>query len=274
MRRYHSQAQAALPEMQGAKEEMKFRPQVKNANKHNTFGLRLLEESLQRDGFIDAQTAAADGEIISGSARLEVAAEKFDEVEPIIVHSDGSRPVIVVRDDIPNANHARARRLSVAANQIAKADFNPDGELLKEWAGEDDQIRKMFADDDWMKITGEGQEDNYSRKIEAPIYIPKGNKPATTELFDDSRTKELIAEIDAADISEDEKQFLKIAANRHTVLRFDRIADYYAHSNKKIQVLMENNCLVIIDFKKAIELGYVELTNDIAKLVQEEYGDD
>ena len=134
-----------------------LKPQVKNANKHTPYGLRLLEQSVQKDGFIDAQTAAADGEIISGSARLEMAAEKFADVEPIIVHSDGTRPIVVIRDDIPNAESARARRLSVAANKIAQVDFNPDFELLKEWAGEDEQIKKLFSDDEWREGTGEGK---------------------------------------------------------------------------------------------------------------------
>ena len=44
-----------------------FVPQQKNVNKHSEHGLRLLEKSIQSDGFIDAQTAAADGEIFSGS---------------------------------------------------------------------------------------------------------------------------------------------------------------------------------------------------------------
>jgi hypothetical protein len=136
----------------------KFTVQRKNANKHTPHGMRLLETSLQRDGWVDAQTAAADGEIISGSARLEVAAEKFAGVEPIIVESDGQRPIIVVRTDIPNAEDPRAKRLSVAANQIAKTDFNPDGDLLAEWGGEDEAIRAMFADDEWEEITGEAME--------------------------------------------------------------------------------------------------------------------
>ena len=137
-----------------------LKTQSRNANKHTVYGLRLLEKSLREDGFIDAQTAAADGEIISGSARLEKAVEIFtdkqgEEVEPIIVHSDGSRPVIVIRDDIPNAESARARRLSVAANKIAQVDFDPDWALLKEWGGEDEQIKKLFSDDEWREGTGE-----------------------------------------------------------------------------------------------------------------------
>jgi len=114
-----------------------FIPQQKNANKHTLHGTRLLEKSILEDGWIDAQTAAADGEIISGSQRLLVHAEKFvdeegEEVEPIVVESDGKRPVIVVRTDIPNANDPRAKRLSIAANQIAKTDLDFDGNIIKE----------------------------------------------------------------------------------------------------------------------------------------------
>jgi len=60
-----------------------------------------------------------------------------------------------VRDDIPNANSPRARRLSVAANKIAQVDFDPDWALLKEWGGEDEQIKKLFSDDEWREGTGE-----------------------------------------------------------------------------------------------------------------------
>jgi DNA modification methylase len=133
----------------------KFVTQAKNANKHTLHGLRLLEKSLQQDGWIGAQTAAADGEMIAGSARLEVAAEKFADVEPIVVESDGSRPVIVVRTDIQSADDPRAKRLSVADNQIARTDLDFDGTLLAEWAGEDEAIRALFADGEWEELTGE-----------------------------------------------------------------------------------------------------------------------
>ena len=75
--------------------------------------------------------AAADGEMISGSARLETVAQVFGvEAEPIIVHSDGTRPVIHVRDDIPNAADKRAVRLALAANRAAELDLSWDVEVL------------------------------------------------------------------------------------------------------------------------------------------------
>lgn len=256
-----------------------FKPQRRNANKHTEHGVRLLEKSVTSDGWLDAQTVAADGEMISGTARLELAADKFADVEPIVIDSDGTRPVIVRRTDIPNLDDPRAKRLSVAANQIAKTDYNPDGELLREWAGEDEDIRKMFADSEWEEVTGEyekpAEEENiYSKKVEAPIYEIKGEKPEVTELFNDERTGELLAEIEAADIPESEKEFLRIAATRHIIFDFSKIAEYYAHAPAPVQRLMENSALVIIDFDKAIELGYVKLTNEVMEQFKGEYPDE
>lgn len=107
----------------------------------------------------------------------------------------------------------------------------------------------------------------YTRKIETPLYEPQGDKPKLETLYDDSKTKQLIAEIEAAqDLNKDEKAFLKIAAQRHTVLDFTKIANFYAHSNAEVQRLMEDSALVIIDYNRAIELGFVKLTNRITEL--------
>jgi site-specific DNA-methyltransferase (adenine-specific) len=68
--------------------------------------------------------------------------------EPIIVDTDGTRPVILRRTDIGSANDPRAKRLAVAANAIASADWNPDGELLAALAAEDDYIAQLVKNDD------------------------------------------------------------------------------------------------------------------------------
>ncbi|NTU66105.1 MAG: hypothetical protein HGB05_22545, partial [Chloroflexi bacterium] len=95
-----------------------FRPATVNANKHTARGLGALQTSVQKDGWIDAMTTAADGEMISGSARLETAAQVFGvDAEPIVIKSDGTRPIIVVRTDIPNAMDKRAQRLALGANR-------------------------------------------------------------------------------------------------------------------------------------------------------------
>ena len=114
-------------------------------------------------------------------------------------------------------------------------------------------------------------EEIYSRKIETPIYTPKGEKPKAADLYNDRRTLELITEIESAELPEDEKQFLRIAAQRHTVLDFEKIAEFYAHSSSRVQALMENSALVIVDFNRAIELGFVKLTEKIKEQFIEDY---
>jgi hypothetical protein len=116
-------------------------------------------------------------------------------------------------------------------------------------------------------------EKKYSSKIEAPIYEPKNSKPHILELCDKSKTHRLMLKIDQSSLSYDEKMFLMDAARRHNVFNYEKIADYYAHSSKEMQQLMEESALVIIDFEKAIELGYVKLCDDIRKQYMEEYID-
>jgi len=109
------------------------------------------------------------------------------------------------------------------------------------------------------------EDDNiYTRKIEAPTYEPKNEKPKPNELYETKKVEELIEKIQALKLHKTEQAFLIYAAYRHTVFDYSKIADFYAHSNKEVQELMEDSALVIIDFNKAIEKGYVKLTKDIA----------
>lgn len=116
-------------------------------------------------------------------------------------------------------------------------------------------------------------EKKYSSKIEAPIYEPKNKKPHIMELVDRTKTHRLIREIDKSNLSYEEKTFLIDAAKRHNVFNYENIADYYAHSSAEMQYLMEKSGLVIIDFEKAIQYGYVKLCNEIKNQYLTEYGE-
>lgn len=123
-------------------------------------------------------------------------------------------------------------------------------------------------------FSSEHEEDKkYSSKIETPIYEPNNKKPHLLELLDDSKTKRIIRGIEASRIDKSEKTFLIEAAKRHNVFNYEKIADYYAHSMPEMQNLMERSALVIIDFEKAIQLGYVKLCDDIKTQYLEEYGE-
>jgi len=169
---------------------------------------------------------------------------------------------------------------NIAAN-IAGGDWDFDilssweAVKLKDWGFDAEKLAAWKNNVANMREMQNAEDENYSRKIEAPDYIPSDEKPSIEDLFDDSKTKELIEGIEhAEEITDDERAFLRIAAQRHTVLKFNRIADYYAHADLEIQALMEDSALVIIDFEKAISQGYIDLTAEIAEMVRDEYGDD
>ena len=80
----------------------------------------------------------------------------------------------------------------------------------------------------------------YTTKVNIPQYLPKADAPTNTyPLFDDRKYKELLQEIHESNVSEEQKAFLRLAASRHIVFNYSKIADYYAHSSKEMQELME-----------------------------------
>ena len=132
----------------------KFRTQTRNSNRHTQRGMGQLEASMRKYGYVTPMTAAADGEIIDGSARAETGATVFGD-DVIVVHHDGTRPVIMVRDDIPSADTPEAREISIAANRIAQVnlDFDPEVLLADLQAGVDlaqfwrqDELDELLAD--------------------------------------------------------------------------------------------------------------------------------
>lgn len=112
-------------------------------------------------------------------------------------------------------------------------------------------------------------DDKYTKKVNIPQYTPSAMKPLMQELYNDVKVKELIAEINNSSVSQEEKDFLIKAAYRHTVFNYSKIADYYAHSNKEMQELMEKSALVIIDIDDAIANGYVKLSKNIEKIMED-----
>ena len=114
----------------------------------------------------------------------------------------------------------------------------------------------------------------YSTNICAPIYEPKNKKPVISSLYNKEKTDKLIYEIENSNLSNEDKEFLKYAAYRHIVFNYEKIADYYSHASIEVQGLMEMSALVVIDFNKAIEGGFVKICNEIKKQFLQEYGNE
>lgn len=147
--------------------------------------------------------------------------------------------------------------------------------LANEWDNE--ELESWGLDIPTFDINGETEVDSenpYTAKVEAPIYEPKNEKPLFSDLYNKDKFQELIKDIEDSSIEHEEKEFLKLCATRHLVFNYSKIADFYSHSNKQIQGLMEDSALIIIDFNKAIEKGFVKLTEEIANQYIEDFGDE
>lgn len=139
-----------------------FTKQTNNVNRHKPRGMGMLDSVIAKDGWQSAITVANDNQVFAGSARLEVAQERFgDESEPIVFDIDGTRPVILRRTDIPSADDPRAIRLGIADNRISEINYDPDIELLSAIAESDLDISDMYDDDELAALVerdSEGEE--------------------------------------------------------------------------------------------------------------------
>ncbi len=213
---------------------------------------------------------------------LKDSIEKFKLVDPIIVNNDmtvigGHQRLKVCKDlnykeidcVLLDLNKEQERELNIRLNKsggewdmdILANEF--DIEELKEWGFKDVEFG--------FNIDKIGEQEEYTKKVEAPIYEQKGKKPKVSELYNEDKSVELLEKIKKSKVSKLEKEFLLMAASRHLVFDYSKIAEYYSHSNKEMQELIEQSALVVIDFNKAIENGYVNLSNDIKNQYLEDY---
>jgi hypothetical protein len=112
-----------------------------------------------------------------------------------------------------------------------------------------------------------GEDENaYTTVVNIPQYEVVGDKPAISELADLGKFYELMNEIVKADISEEERIYLALAAHRHIVFNYKKAAEYYPHATSEMQRLMEKSALVIIDINDAIRYGYVDFVEELNRL--------
>ena len=110
-------------------------------------------------------------------------------------------------------------------------------------------------------------DDKYSIKNLVPQYTPTNTTPPPLyALVDKIKANQLIGEIMRSNVSQQEKEFLILAAYRHLVFNYSEIAEYYCHATPDMQKLMEKSALVIIDFEDAIANGYVNLSKSIENI--------
>jgi hypothetical protein len=230
----------------------KLIPYVNNP-RINDHAVDQLAAAIKEFGFKIPVIAKSDGTIVDGHLRYKAAKKLKLKKVPVIL-----------ADDLTEAQ-IKAFRISVnkmsEMDSLKAMDFDLSltGFTLDEISDLQLEINTSYTNSD------SSTESSYTKKIAIPIYEPKGEKPNLKDLYDLTKAESLIAEINKSNLPEDEKKFLRFAAFRHIVFNYQNIAEYYSHAEAEVQELFENSALVIIDFNKAIENGFVVLSKELAE---------
>lgn len=218
-------------------------------------------KSITEFGFNQPIVVDEDNVILVGHGRLAAAKRMGLKTVPVLRRENltetQKRAYRILDNKLQNDSEWNFDNLRLEIEALEQDNFPTEAWGL-------DALIDMFVD-----AEGEGAEgdEKYTKKIESPIYEPKGERPAVAELYDTTKCDVLSDEIERAeDVPQEVKEFLLYAAQRHVVFNYQRIAEFYAHASPEVQTLMENSALVIIDFKKAIEQGFVKLTEDLAEI--------
>ena len=241
-----------------------LRPNPKNWRTHPKAQQDALRGVLAEVGLADACLARElpDGSLmlIDGHLRAETL-------------GDGEVPVLIL-----DVNEAEADKILATLDPLAAmadSDAAKLDELLRNVDTGSEALQQMLAAtaaqaglyDSLSNSTEEGSDDSdgetsenpYTDKVEVPPYAKIGDKPELSQCYDEAYCVKLLGAIDASELPESDKHFLRAAAYRHVVFNFQEIANYYAHSEANVQQLMEDSALVIVDLDAAIRNGWTRL---------------
>jgi len=257
-------------------------PYVNNHKIHSDEQILRLASSIQEYGFDQPIVVDKNMVIIKGHGRREAAIRLNLKSIPVIVNEvldEYQVKAARIADNKTSSNEYNLDALKFDIGTLNMQEYNLASLGIQPF--ELDQLMKELDQsnftNDFQEISDKvsqqqseilpvikiENENFYTDKIETPIYEPKGEKPIITELIDLNKYKSLCNEIEKSNLSKDEKEFLLLAASRHIVFNYEKIANFYAHSAKTSQELFENSALVIIDFNKAVENGFVKLSKEM-----------
>ncbi len=244
-------------------------PYARNSRTHSQDQIKQIAASMKEWGWTNPVLIDEENGIIAGHGRV-MAAELlgYEDIPCMVAEgwSEAQKRAYVIADNklALNADWDFGL-LNTELDDLVNMSFD-----ITLTGFEKDELKELSFDDSEKS----DDENPYSQKVDAPVYEITGDKPAIEELYDDSKSMGLIEDIKNSDLPKDEQFFLMAAASRHISFNFEKIAEYYAHSSKECQELMEDSALVIIDFNKAISQGYVRLNERLSEIFDSEGRDE
>jgi hypothetical protein len=226
-------------------------PYTKNAKQHPQKQIDHIANSIKRFGWQQPIVIDKNKVVIIGHGRLMAAKQLNLEKVPVVVDEDLSD------EDV--------KALRLADNKLNESEWISgllDEELAELAIDGIDMSQFGFITDDIYGISS----NPYTGKVNIPQYEPSGEETSISDLVDTVKTDILIDEIESSSLPDDEKEFLKLAAQRHLAFNYKKVAEYYAQATPEMQELMEKSALVIIDYENAIANGYTRLNSDVKEM--------
>lgn len=244
-------------------------PNPKNNNKHPKEQIERLSKLIKYQGFRNPLVVSnRSGFVLCGHGRIEAAKLAGMKKVPVMYQDfeNEAQEYAYLTSDNAIASWAE---LDLSAVNAEMLDLGPEFDV--ELFGIKDFVLDPSEFGQGRDLSSEEKDDlnNYSKKINSPVYTPKKDTPPPVkELFTIEKYETLVKEIKDKKLPKDIEFFLINAASRHIVFNYENIAEFYCHQHSEIQDLMEKSALVIIDFSKAIENGFVKLTEEIKEIME------
>ena len=226
-----------------------------NNPRNNIEAVEYVANSIEKFGFKVPIVVDTNNVIVAGHTRYMASKKLGLETVPCIVADDLTEEQI------------KAFRL--ADNKVSEIATWDDELLAIELSDIVDIDMSDFGFVDLSDVVTES-DDTYTTDINIPQYEPTGENTKLDACLDDSKTQSLLMEIEDSNLSAEEKDFLRKAAQRHNVFNYKNIANYYANASEEMQELMERSALVIIDYEDAIRNGYVQLSSSLEAILGED----
>lgn len=196
----------------------------------------VLKKSLKDfPSMLDVREIVVDenGVILGGNQRykaLQAMGKTKVKVKKVTGWSDEEKREFVIKDNIANGAWDNDK----LANEW-------DKNKLEEWG----LPLKIASSSDYKELL----------EVSIPYYTPAENCPESTELADLSEVEELNSIITKLKPEKGLESLLRARAAFFAEFNFQKIADYYAHADKKTQEVMKRLGLVVVIPKEAYELG-------------------
>ena len=234
-------------------------PYARNSRTHDESQVAQIAASIKEFGWTNPILLDGENGIIAGHGRV-LAAQKLSESKVPTIElahmTDTQKKAYIIADNQLALNAGWDKEiLGLEIEELKEEGFNID--LI----GFDSKFLVDIYDE-----SSYDEDDKYTQKTDIPLYEPSDIKPSLKFLYDKTKLTHLIGRIKDSKLPKEEKDFLLLAAGRHIVLNFEFIADYYAHSDKEMQELMEESALVIVDINKAITNGWVNLSKELSDI--------